>query len=458
MVAVRQIETPSLGDRSYLAHDGHRAVVVDPQRDADRITAVAEREGVRITHVAETHIHNDYVSGGLALSRALGATYLVNGADPVGFGREPVGDGDTVDIGPAMRLRVLATPGHTFSHLAYVLEADGQVAGVFTGGSLLFGATGRTDLLGPENTRRLAGAQYASAQRLASELPDSAEVFPTHGFGSFCAATQAQAASSTIGYEKRVNPVLALEEQAYIADLLAGLDAFPAYYAHMGPANLAGRDGPDLSPPRPADAADIRRRLEAGEWVVDLRDRVAFSAGFVRGSYSFPLDASFATYLGWILPWGTPVTLLAETPEQVERAQRELVRIGIDRPAAAATGQAHQWAAGPLASLRRATFGDLAAAGRNGETRPLVVLDVRRQMEWDGGHLANAIHIPFSDLPRRAGEIPAGEVWVHCHTGYRAIVAASMLAAGGRQVVCIDDEFASTQAAGLTLTGPANAG
>ncbi len=456
MVAVLQIETPSLGDRSYLAHDGQVAVVIDPQRDTDRITVLAEREGVRVTHVAETHIHNDYVSGGLALSRDLGAAYLVNGADPVSFAREPVADGDTVDIGPAMRLRVLATPGHTFSHLSYVLESGGEVTGVFTGGSLLFGSTGRPDLLGPASTGRLAAAQYESARRLARELPDAAEVFPTHGFGSFCAATQAQASSSTIGREKRLNPVLALPEQAYVAALLAGLDAYPAYYVHMGPANLAGPGRPDLSPPRPADAADIRRRIESGEWVVDLRDRVAFSAGFVRGSFSFPIEGSFASYLGWALPWGTPVTLLAATPAEVERAQLELVRIGIDRPAAAATGPPQLWTDGePLASLPRATFRDLAAAaGRDGGHPGLIVLDVRRQLEWDAGHIANAIHVPFSDLARRAGEIPAGEVWVHCHSGYRAIVAASMLAAGGRQVVSIDDEFANAGPAGLTITGP----
>ncbi len=458
MVEVLEIGTPSLGDRSYLAHDGNVAVVIDPQRDTDRITALADREGVRITHIAETHIHNDYVSGGLALSRTAGAAYLVNAADPVSFAREPVSDGDTVDVGPAMRLRVLATPGHTFSHLSYVLEAGGEVSGVFTGGSLLFGSTGRPDLLGPASTGTLARAQYASAHRLARELPDSAEIFPTHGFGSFCAASQAQAASSTIGREKQLNPALALSEHAYVETLLAGLDAYPAYYAHMGPANLAGPGSPDLSPPRPADAADIRRRLESGEWVVDLRDRVAFSAGFVPGSFSFPLDGSFASYLGWILPWGTPLTLLGETPEQVAQAQRELVRIGIDRPAAAATGRPEQWTAGrPLASLRRATFGDLAAAGPGpaGDGRNLVVLDVRRQMEWDDGHVADAIHIPFSELPGRAGEIPAGDVWVYCHSGYRAMVAASILAAAGRHAVSIDDEFANAEGAGLDLARPA---
>ena len=314
MAEVLPIETPTLGDRSYLAHDGEVAVVIDPQRDTDRITALAGQEGVRITHVAETHIHNDYVSGGLALARATGASYLVNGADPVRFDRQPVADGDVIQVGPAIRLRVVATPGHTFTHLSYVLESAGQVAGVFTGGSLLFGSTGRPDLLGPDNTVRLARAQHASARRLARELPDSAQVFPTHGFGSFCAATQAQATASTIGREKQVNPALTLGEQAYVETLLAGLDAYPAYYAHMGPANLAGPGRADLSPPGRADPAEIRRRISAGEWVVDLRDRVAFAAGFVPGTFCFSLDGSFASYLGWVLPWGTPLTLLGETP------------------------------------------------------------------------------------------------------------------------------------------------
>ena len=457
MVEVLPIETPSLGDRSYLVHDGSAAAVIDPQRDIDRVIALAEREHVRITHVAETHIHNDYVSGGLALSRETGAVYLVNAADPVSFRREPVGDKDAVDVSPAFRLRALATPGHTFSHLSYVLEAGGKVSAVFTGGSLLYGSTGRPDLLGPASTGALARAQYASAQRLASELPESAEIFPTHGFGSFCAATQAQAAASTIGREKLLNPALTLSEQAYVDALLAGLDAYPAYYAHMGPANLAGPGGPDLAPPAPADPADIRRRIESGEWVVDLRDRVAFAAGFVPGSVSFPVDGSFASYLGWILPWGTPVTLLGDTPQQVARAQRELVRIGIDRPAAAASGTPQAWAGGrPLASLRRATFGELAAAAdRDGAAGHMVVLDVRRQLEWDGGHLENAIHIPFSELPGRSGEIPPGEVWVHCQSGYRAIVAASILAARGREVISIDGDFAGAGAAGLPVTRPA---
>jgi glyoxylase-like metal-dependent hydrolase (beta-lactamase superfamily II)/rhodanese-related sulfurtransferase len=455
MVEVLPIETPALGDRSYLVHDGEAALVIDPQRDIDRVVALAAGAGVRVTHVAETHVHNDYVTGGLALARAAGAAYLVNADDPVSFDRTPVSDGDRVEIG-GMRVRALATPGHTYTHLAYVVEAGddaagGGIAGVFTGGSLLYGSTGRTDLLGPEATAALTRAQWASARRLARELPDTARIFPTHGFGSFCSATQSEAASSTIGHEKLVNPVLTLDESSYVESLLAGLDAWPAYYAHMAPENLAGPAGADLSPPHPADAAELRRRIEAGEWVVDLRDRIAFAAGHVPGTFSFPLDNRFATYLGWMIPWGTPLTLLGDSPEQVAQAQRELARIGIDRPAAAATGGPETWAGERgAASLRLAKFGDLAAVLGAGNGRP-VVLDVRRRLEWEAGHIAGGVHIPLHELPARAAEVPPGEVWVHCESGYRSILAASILAARGRRVVSVNDDFAGVAAAGLPM-------
>jgi hydroxyacylglutathione hydrolase len=448
---VLPIETPGLGDRSYLVHDGSAALVIDPQRDTDRVTALAAEHGVRITHIAETHIHNDYLTGGPALAAATGAAYLVNAADPVAFDRTPVRDGDSAEVGDALRLRVLATPGHTFTHLSYVLESGGQVAGVFTGGSLLYGTTGRPDLLGPEHTDALARAQYASAQRLARELPGTTPVFPTHGFGSFCSAGQSGGRSSTIGGETLVNPVLTLTEREYLDSLLAGLDTWPTYYASMGPANLAGPPAPDLSPPREASADEVRRRLEAGEWVIDLRDRIAFAAGFLPGSVSFPLEGSFASYLGWMVPWGAPLTLLGETPGQVAQAQRELARIWADRPAAAVSGGPPRWAGGtPLASLRLAKFGDLAAALAGPGPGP-EVLDVRRRLEWAESHIAGARHIPFNELPGRAGELPTGELWVHCHSGYRAIVAASLLAGRGLRAVAVDDDFEHAAAAGLPL-------
>ena len=450
-VGVVAIDTPALGDRSYLAHDGEVALVIDPQRDIDRVLALAVARGVRITHVFETHLHNDYVTGGLALALATGAAYHVNAADEVAFDRVPVADGDVVQVSPVMRIRVLATPGHTFTHLSYVLQTAGPVPAVFTGGSLLYGSTGRPDLLGRVHADELAHAQFTSAHRLAAELPEDAKVYPTHGFGSFCSATQSEASSSTIGRERRVNPVLTQAEDRYVSELLAGLDAYPAYYAHMGPANAAGPSDADLSPPRRADAAELRRRVDAGEWVVDLRARRAFAAGHVAGTLSFDLDGSFATYLGWLIPWGTPLTLLGQTPGQVAGAQRELVRIGIDRPAAAATGHPGDWAGGrALRSYPVADFAGLESVRRH---RPVVILDVRRDQEWDAAHISGAIHIPLHQLPSRVAEVPAGEVWVHCETGYRASVAASFLDAAGRTVVAVDDEYTRAAQAGLPIAG-----
>ena len=444
-IAVIPLETPTLGDRSYLVHDGEVAFVVDPQRDIDRVLALLSQRGLRLTHVFESHIHNDYVTGGLALARRTGAAYLVNAEDGVSFERVPVRDGEVIQVGAQMRVTSVATPGHTFTHLSYVLAdaGTGERMAVFSGGSLLYGATGRPDLLGPQHAGDLARAQHASARKLARMLPDAADVFPTHGFGSFCSATQFVSASSTIGREKAANPVLTQDEETYARELLAGLNACPAYYAYMAPANSAGPSEPDLSPPGKADPAEIRRRIEAGEWVVDLRSRTAFAAGHVPGSLNFGLDGSFATYLGWLIEWGSPLTLLSETAGEVAQAQRELVRIGIDRPAAAATGKPGDWVAGTgqeVASFARATFADLAHVRRH---RAVTVLDVRRADESDVSAIEGAVNIPLHDLPARIGEVPAGEVWVHCASGYRASIAASLLAAAGRQVVAVDDAFDS---------------
>ena len=234
----------------------------------------------------ETHIHNDYVTGGLALSRAVGARYLLNAADPVPLRAGPAGRRRRVRRRHDLRVRVLATPGHTFTHLSYVLESGGEVAAVFTGGSLLYGSTGRPDLLGPDHTAALAQAQYASAHRLARELPDAAAILPTHGFGSFCAATQAQADSSTIGREKTAQPGTAARRSGRTSvRLLAGLDAWPGLLRAHGTGQHR-RTRPDPTWPRrgwptPTNCTAASRH---GEWIVDLRDRTAFAAGFLPGS------------------------------------------------------------------------------------------------------------------------------------------------------------------------------
>ena len=205
MPDVVTIETTGLGDRSYLIHDGSVAVVVDPQRDTGRVLAAADAAGVRITHVLETHIHNDYVTGGFALAAETGAAYLVAASEDVSFNRMPVRDGDQVPAG-SMSISVLHTPGHTPGHVSYAIgDAEGGPAAVFTGGSMLYGAVGRTDLISPEQTEPLTRAQYRSVRRLAAELPDQAAVYPTHGFGSFCSATPTSGTSSTIGHERQIN-------------------------------------------------------------------------------------------------------------------------------------------------------------------------------------------------------------------------------------------------------------
>ncbi|WP_329001002.1 MBL fold metallo-hydrolase [Kribbella sp. NBC_00709] len=448
---VRTVETPSLGDRSYLVHDGEVAFVVDPQRDIDRVLEVLRADDVRLTHVFETHIHNDYVTGGLALARATGATYLVNGDDKVSFERTPIHDGQIVEIGDRMRVRAIHTPGHTFTHLSYALTELDEPVAVFTGGSLLYGATGRPDLLGPGHTEALVRHQHASAHKLVETLPDPTGVYPTHGFGSFCSATQSEATASTIGQEKRTNPVLTQDEEDYVRELLAGLGAWPAYYAHMAPANAVGPSAPDLSLPAKANATELRRRIEAGEWVVDLRARTAFAAGHAHGTLNFGLNGAFSTYLGWLITWGTPVTLLGETAAQVTEAQRELVRIGIDRPAAQATGGPEQWSIDAPVSFPTATFADLEQVRHH---REVVILDVRRTEEYDSARIRDAVNVPIHELPQRIAEVPSGEVWVHCAAGYRASIAASFLDAAGRSIVAVDDQFENAAKAGLDLVRP----
>jgi hydroxyacylglutathione hydrolase len=450
VVDVVVIETPNLGDRSYVVHDGEAALVVDPQRDLDRVLDRLERHGLRLAAVAETHVHNDYVTGGLELARRAGADYLVSADDDVAYARRPMRDGDVVEVG-ALTVRAMHTPGHTPNHLSYVVEQDGEVHGAFTGGSLLYGSTGRPDLIGPEHTERLAHAQWRSARRLAAELPPGTPVYPTHGFGSFCSASQSSGTESTIGRERDVNPALTKDEARFVAETLAGLDVYPAYYVRMAPINAAGPAPVDLSPP-PA-AGDLARRIEAGEWVVDVRSRTEFAAAHTPGTLSFACDGNVPTYLGWLLPWGTPVTLLGGTAADVAAVQRELVRIGIDRPAAMAVGGPASWAPERgTGSYRVADFEDLATA--DGAATAPAVLDVRRESEWREGHIDGAVHVPLHELRERMAEVPDAEVWVHCLSGFRAAIAASMLDADGRQVVLVDDDFEQAEKAGLPIVRP----
>lgn len=436
------IETPALGDRSYVLLDGDVAAVIDPQRDIDRFEAVLAERGVRLTHVFETHVHNDYVTGGLELARRNGAAYVLAAADDVAYDHTGAADGDEFAVG-ALMVRAVHTPGHTPTHLSYVVLAEGSSVAAFTGGSMLFGTVGRTDLISEQATEDLTRAQFHSVRRLADELPGAVGVHPTHGFGSFCSSASTSGTdASTIGQERQSNLALTLDdEDAFVDKLLAGLTAYPRYYVHMAPINRAGPAPVDLSAPEPVDPVEIRRRIHVGEWVVDLRSRTAFARGHLAGTVNLEVCDSFATYLGWTLRWGTPVTLVGDTATQVAEAQRQMARIGIDRPAGAADGGLDTWAAGgELRSYPSASFADLADARHDAD---VVVLHVRRYDEWAEDRIDGATHIPLHDLEARVDEVPDGEVWVHCASGYRASIAASLLDRAGRAVVAIDDEWAA---------------
>lgn len=449
MVDVAVVQTSELGDRSYIAHDGHVAIVVDPQRDLDRLQTVLHERGLRCAMVLETHIHNDYVSGGLQLARQHDAPYVVNAADEVAFARHGVADGDELSVG-GMRVRVVATPGHTDTHLAFVISGGPGPAAVFTGGCLLYGSVGRTDLVDPARTEELTRAQYRSAHRLVDLLDDDVRIFPTHGFGSFCSAGSSSAGEdSTVGQERTRNDAFtATNEDTFVAQLVAGLTAYPAYYAYMGARNRAGAGPVDLSAPQQVNPTELRERISAGEWVVDLRDRTAYAAEHLVGTISIALSQQFATYLGWLIPWGIPLTLIGANPQQITDAQRQLVRIGIDRPDGAATGKLRDLADGVATrSYRRITFAGLAAAQQAGEARTL--LDVRRADERALGAIPGSVHIPLHCLLDRLGDVPPGPLAVHCASGFRAGIAASLLDRAGHDVVHIDDEYAVAVTAGL---------
>jgi hydroxyacylglutathione hydrolase len=456
-VEVVTIETPALGDRSYLIHDGRVGLVIDPQRDIDRVMQAAAAAGVRITHVAETHLHNDYVSGGLDLARRSGAAYLVPAGDDVAFERQPVGDGYLTAVG-GLQVRAIATPGHTHHHLAYLVSEAGEPVALFTGGSLLYGTVGRTDLLGPEAAEDLTRAQYRSARRLAAEVPDAVGVWPTHGFGSFCSSAKSSGASAaTMGDERTGNMAFTIEdEDVFVTRLLEGLTAYPRYYAHMAPINRAGPAPFDLPVPQPLDGDGLRRQLQQGSWLVDLAQRRAYARGHLPGTLSIELGDQFATYLGWVLPWGDRITLVGDSAAQVCDAQRALARIGIDHLAGAAAAPREDLAGGrDLESYPVAGFPELAGLFHT-DRRPLV-LDVRREDERALGGIEGSLHIPLQDLAQRIDEIPDGTtLWVHCASGFRASIAASLLAKLGKPVVLIDDEWAHTAGGGLPVTAPSS--
>lgn len=441
------VETTSLGNRGYLVHDGAVAVAIDVQRDFERWVNAAEAAGVRITHVLETHIHNDYVTGGYQLAQRESATeYVIPAGSGAAYEAREIHDDEIIDVG-MLSVRALHTPGHTENHMSYHIT-DGNQDAVFTGGGVLFGTVGRSDLLGAEKTQQLAAAQYDSAQRLIETLPDTTRVMPTHGFGSFCSSADGTGAeSSTLADERRHNIVFTRAKEDFVEAIIAGLGPYPHYYAHMAPMNQAGPAPVEPLHIHDYSAEAIRAQLQSSNaWVVDVRERRAFAAQHPQQSMGIEMGSSFATYSGWVLPWSDEILLVGDDEQKLRDAYEELSRIGMEQFVTGATSamQAYQ-DAGPASSYRVAQFKDLAGVP------DVFVLDVRLPADWQGSHVRGAVNIPLHELMSRTSELPDDrEIWVHCASGYRASIAAGILDRAGKRPVLIDDTFAHAQELKLT--------
>ena len=437
--------TPGLGDASYLVASGGEAVLVDPQRDAWRFLEVAERRRWRVRHVLETHVHNDYLSGAIETRAATGAEIVAPARGGYQFEHRAVDDGDSLEIG-GIRLTALGTPGHTPEHLAWLvteLGSEDTPTAMFTGGRLLVGSVGRTDLLGPALTDALTTDQQRSLRRL-EELADDVQVLPTHGAGSFCSAGPMSAGrTTTIGAERVGNATFALADAApevFREQVLGELGRVPDYYAHMAGMNRSGPRvlGRLILPPA-LDPAGFEAAAASGVAVIDGRDRDAFAAGHLPGSLNIELDGTFSGYVGWLVPFAAPVLLVLPdgTPDALAEATTELLRIGYERVPGWLEGGPEAWAASgrPLSSYATTTMRAVHRAKAEGEDASLL-LDVRQPIEWaTDGVVPGAERIFVADLPARLDMLPPGSaVTVFCRSGSRASIAASILDKAGVNV------------------------
>lgn len=333
-----------------------------------------------------------------------------------------------------MTIRPIHTPGHTPEHMSYLIVIDGRPMAVFSGGSLLVGSAGRSDLLGDDRADSLSRLQYISVKRLA-ELPAETRLYPTHGAGSFCTASGAGTHTSTIGDEKTSNPVLAyLDEDSFVEGELSGLVPYPSYYRYMGPANVAGVD-PLQTYDVTTISEDEYHHLKTEVTVIDARPMADFAKGHLPGSLAVELRDDFGVWVGWVLPYNAPLVLVVNTDQNSEEAIRQLTRIGFDRVKGVIT-DLDNWT-GPLDSYRLVNVDEFAEAVTHGAQ----VLDVRAPNEWRDGSLTNSKMVYTPDVVDQTpdGLNPDRPVWIACATGYRANIAASTLETRGYEPLVLAD-------------------
>jgi glyoxylase-like metal-dependent hydrolase (beta-lactamase superfamily II)/rhodanese-related sulfurtransferase len=419
-----------LGNSSYLVDLGDgRALAVDPCRDLRAMRAAAERHQLRIVFAADTHLHADFLTGACQLAATDNATILASAAGGRDYDHHALRDGDEVDLG-GLRLRALATPGHTDEHVSFLLLDGEQPSGVFTGGSLIVGSAARTDLVDAHRTEELARAQYASLHRL-SQLPDNVIVWPTHGAGSFCSGPPGAARTSTIGQERATNPLLRQQgEAAFVAALLGSLGTFPPYFRHLGEIN---RRGPALLIPplrlQAVSAERVARVRDDAAVIVDVRPIAAYAARHIPGSLSIELRDAFATWLGWLVPFDTAPIVLRDADQDAAEIAWQAAKVGYTLAGELDGGMAAWSAAGlPTTSTRLVTPNDIDG---------MHVLDIRQQAEYAAAHLPGASHIELGELAANASTVDDAATVLMCGHGERAMSAASLIEHAGGAAVAV---------------------
>jgi len=429
------VESKGLAQLSYVIGDetAGMCAVIDPRRDVDAYLEIARLNGVRITHILETHIHADFVSGSRELAARTGAPICTGASGDYGFEVAPLRDGDTLEVG-ALTLDVLHTPGHTPEHIS-LLAGGGKGAkqpwGLFTGDTLFAGEVGRPDLLGEGWGERLARMLYHSLFDRLLELPDGVIVYPGHGEGSPCGGDIGDRKTTAIGYERCHNPKLQAEsEDEFVETVLSSLPPPPSYYARLKKVNAAG---PEVLGNVPAiaqmDSGAFREEMETpGALVLDTQEINAFAGAHIGGALNIAYRVKeFTIWAGWMLDPGKRVLLVAN-PEDAGPIATELFRIGLDNVAGCLSQGMRSWyeAGLPYSTSGRMSVQELKAAIDSGED--LQVLDARRPDEWDTGRIPTAKHIYVPDIPRRLDELDRSRpVAVYCASGFRASIGASIL-------------------------------
>ena len=459
---IRQFVIEGLGHLSALVADESAGVaaVVDPRRDIDIYLAEAAAADVRITHVIETHLHNDYVSGGRDLAALTNATHVIGSGASLAYDHRPIRHGDEIDVGD-LRFTALETPGHTPEHVSYALadrsRADDPVV-LFTGGSLLVGSVGRTDLLGEEHAVPYARDQFRSLHDVLLAQADYVGVYPTHGAGSLCSTGIASTPNTTIGFERRHNPMLAPDDiDDFVRVLLRDQPTFPRYFARMRPTNQAGPRllGGHVPGPHPLSVDEVQAAIARDALVIDARQPVAHALAHIPGSVSIPAGSSFGTWLGWVVDPDRPLIVVLDDPDDWDGLIRQALRVGYENVSGHLRGGLASWleAGKPVESNGRLTVDQLARRLTQGGPDAPFVIDVRQASEYAEGHLPGSVHIGAGELEERLAELPSDRpLATICASGYRSSVAASLLRQGGfHDVSWVANGVPSWEAAGYPV-------